>query len=248
VAENILMERIRSFGFVAVDEPRATPPPDFLLNGEVKLKRLSATLPASGLTIVKFALTSWTIRAVDDKTGEEVYLNTKIPEKKSWASQELALQEVGQLIGSEFSRDFFLQYFDFGTKRVRLHLKGLPAAAGPSVLAEANAAVKILNATLAGSTAGETVIDIDMAGSSDAIQDVLEGALVNPLNRKLGKSCFSFAGGDSAELTVAYDASCANDAMLARLDRYPPEALIDAPKSRIEDIVSDPARLQRTTL
>jgi eukaryotic-like serine/threonine-protein kinase len=248
VAENILMERIRSFGFVAVDEPRATPPPDFLLNGEVKLKRLSATLPASGLTIVKFALTSWTIRAVDDKTGEEVYLNTKIPEKKSWASQELALQEVGQLIGSEFSRDFFLQYFDFGTKRVRLHLKGLPAAAGASVLAEANAAVKILNATLAGSTAGETVIDIDVAGSSDSTQDLVEGALVNPLNRKLGKSCFSFAGGDSAELTVAYDASCANDAMLARLDRYPPEALMDAPKSRIEDIVSDPARLQRTTL
>ena len=248
VAENILMQRIRSFGFVAVDEPRATPPPDFLLHGEVKLKRLSATLPASGLTIVKFALTSWTIRAIDDKTGEEVYLNTKIPEKKSWASEELALQEVGQLIGSEFSRDFFLQYFDFGTRRARLHIAGLPARAAPAILAEANAAVRILNATLAASTANETVVDIDVAGGADSTQDLLEGALIDPLNRKLGKPCLSFMGADAAELHATYDAACATEAMLTRLERYPPEALIDAPKLRIEDIVSDPARLQRAAL
>jgi hypothetical protein len=248
VAENILMERIRSFGFVAVDEPRATPPPDFILHGEVRLKRLSATLPASGLTIVKFALTSWTVRAIDDKTGEEVYVNTKIPEKKSWASEELALQEIGQLIGAEFSRDFFLQYFDFGTKRVRVHIAGLPSASAPAVLAEANASVRILNATLAAATPSETVIDLDLSGGSDSTGDLVEGALLNPLNRKLGQTCFSPAGGDAAELHVVYQAACATDAILTRLERYPPEAIIDAPKSRLEDIVSDPARLQRTSL
>ena len=41
-------------------------------------------------------------------------------QKKSWASEELALKDVGNLIGGEFSRDFFLQYFDSGTTRARL--------------------------------------------------------------------------------------------------------------------------------
>jgi hypothetical protein len=108
LAENVLMDRIRSFGFVAVDAATAQPAPDFLLSGEVRLKHLSATLPASGLTIEKVALTSWTIRAVDPNTGEEVYLNTTIPQRRSWATEDLALREIGRLIGSQFSREFFL--------------------------------------------------------------------------------------------------------------------------------------------
>jgi serine/threonine protein kinase len=107
LAENVLMDRIRSFGFIVVDAAIAQPAPDFLLSGAVKLKHLSATLPASGLNIEKVALTSWTIRAVDPKTGEEVYLNTTIPDKRSWATQDQALQEIGRLIGSQFSREFF---------------------------------------------------------------------------------------------------------------------------------------------
>ena len=92
------------------------------------------------------------------------------------------------------------------------------------------------------------MVDIDVAGGADSTQDLLEGALIDPLNRKLGKSCLRVMGADAAQLHVTYDAACATDAMLTRLERYPPEALIDAPKSRIEDIVSDPARLQRATL
>jgi hypothetical protein len=95
----------------------------------VSLKHLSATLPASGLNIEKVALTSWTIRAVDPNTGEEVYLNTTIPDKRSWATEDQALQEIGRLIGSRFSREFFLQYFDFGTRNVRVRFKGLPGRA-----------------------------------------------------------------------------------------------------------------------
>jgi serine/threonine protein kinase len=130
LAENVLMDRIRSFGFIAVDAASAQPAPDFLLSGAVSLKHLSATLPASGLKIEKVALTSWTIRAVDPSTGEEVYLNTTIPDKRSWATEDQALQEIGRLIGSQFSREFFLRYFDFGTRSVRLRFKGLPSSAG----------------------------------------------------------------------------------------------------------------------
>jgi serine/threonine-protein kinase len=248
VAENILMDRIRSYGFVAVDSAIAEPAADFLLNGEVKLKHLSATLPASGLTIEKVVLTSWTIRAIDSKTGEDVYLNTKIPQKQSWASEELALQDIGRLIGSEFSRDFFLQYFDFGSKKVRLRFTGLPSASSASLIAEATAALRILNASASVPAGQDVVIDLDVSGGSDAAADLVQGALLNPLNRKLGQICFTSTGSSAAELLIDFDHACATPTVLTRLDSLPPEALIDAPRSRIEEIVSDPARLRRTAL
>ena len=248
VAENILMERIRSFGFVAVDAATAQPEPDFLLSGEVRLKHLSATLPASGLTIEKVALTSWTLRTVDSKTGEEIYLNTTIPQKQSWASEELALQQIGQLIGSKFSREFFLQYFDFGTQRVRLRFKGFPGTASQSLVAEATAALRILNASLAGSATQDVVIDIDVGGGSDAAGELVSDALLNPLNRKMGQVCFAAKSGSASELLIDFDPVCASPTVLARLDALPPGALIDAPNSRIEEIFSDPARLRRAAL
>jgi eukaryotic-like serine/threonine-protein kinase len=248
LAENILMDRIRSFGFVAVDTAAAQLPPDFRLSAEVRLKHLSATLPASGVTIEKVALTSWTIRTVDPNTGEEVYLNTTIPVKRSWASEDLALQEIGQLIGSQFSREFFLQYFDFGTQRIRLRFKGLPASAAPSLVSEATAALRILNASLSASAGQDVLIDIDVAEGPEGARERVAAALLNPLNRKFGQTCFTATGGSNTELLIDFDPACASPAILARLDASPPGALIDAPSSRIEEIVSDPARLHRAAL
>jgi hypothetical protein len=248
LAENVLMDRIRSFGFVAVDAATAQPAPDFLLSGEVRLKHLSATLPASGLTIEKVALTSWTIRAVDPNTGEEVYLNTTIPQRRSWATEDLALREIGRLIGSQFSREFFLQYFDFSTQRVRLRFKGLPAGAAPSLVSEATAALRILNASLSDSAGGDVLIDIDVAEGPDAARERVADALLNPLNRKLGQACFAATSGSDTELLIDFNPVCASPAVLARLDALPPGALIDAPSSRLEEIVSDPARLHRAAL
>ena len=100
--------------------PRATPRPppnaqaaDFAIRGEVQLKQLSTRLPASGLVITKTALTSWTLKALETATGEEVYLSTRLPTGQSWASEEQALADIGKLVGDEFSRNFFLQHFNF---------------------------------------------------------------------------------------------------------------------------------------
>jgi eukaryotic-like serine/threonine-protein kinase len=248
LAENVLMDRIRSFGFVAVDAANAQPAPDFLLSGEVRLKHLSATLPASGLTIEKVALTSWTLRTVDPNTGEEVYLNTTIPPRQSWASEDLALQEIGRLIGARFSREFFLQYYDFSTQRVRLRFKGLPTGVAPSLVSEATAALRILNASLSDSAGRDVLIDIDVAEGSDAARERVADALLNPLNRKLGQACFATTSGSDTELLIDFNPVCASSAVLARLDGLPPGALIDAPRSRLEEIVSDPGRLNRAAL
>ena len=247
LAENILMDRIRSFGFVAVDTTIAEPAPDFLLSAEVRFRHLSATLPASGLTIEKgrwppgpFA--PWNAIRARRSTSTPRFLASRV------GPTELALQQVGQLIGAEFSREFFLQYFDLGTQRVRLHFKGLPNIASQSLIAEATAALRILNASLTGSPGQDVLIDIDVVENTDGARELVSEALLNPLNRKLGQLCFASTGSSDAELLIDFDPVCASPAVLARLDALPPGALIDAPSSRIEEIVSDPARLRRAAL
>ena len=224
VAENLLKEHIRSFGFTIVDDEQAKPPADFRVDGEVRFKKLSATLPASGLTIEKFVLTSWTVKAVDTKSGQEIYQNTKIPDKQSWATQELALQDIGRLIGSEFSQSFFLQYFDFKPKQARLRFSGLPAAAANSVLDEINSDLAVLNASLAPQEGADVVIDTELSVGSASVPDLVQASLLEPLNKKMGAACFTLlGGGQTAEFNIAFDAKCV--AALGSLDGAPREAL-----------------------
>ena len=101
VAENILKDRIKSFGFRTWSEGGARTDdagkgPDFSVEGEVAVKRLSARLPASGLVVTKFGLNSWTIKAIDRETGEEIYYNTALPTGMgSWPSEEEAFKAIG---------------------------------------------------------------------------------------------------------------------------------------------------------
>jgi len=225
-AENILKEHIHSFGFAVVDAGQAKPAADFRVEGEVRFKKLSAKLPASGLTIEKFVITSWTVKAVDAKSGQEIYHNTAIPEKQSWATQELALQEVGRMIGAEFSQTFFLQYFDFKPKKARLRISGLPPAAAATVLDEINANLIVLNAALDPKSGGDAVIDAELSGGTAALPDLVQQSLLAPLNRKMGANCFTLLAGDqAAELHVAFDSACTAAGVMDRLRSAPTQAL-----------------------
>jgi eukaryotic-like serine/threonine-protein kinase len=226
-AENILKERIQSFGFAVVDEQQANPPADFHIQGEVRFKKLSVKLPSSGLTIEKFVITSWTVKAIDTKTGKEIYHNTAIPEKQSWATQELALKDVGRLIGGEFSQSFFLQYFDFKPKKARLRISGLPAGATRALIDELNANLIVLNAALdTQAGGGDAVIDAQLSGGTAPLPALVQQSLLAPLNKKMGASCFTLLSADAAaEIHVAFDPACSAAGILNRLQSAPPEAL-----------------------
>ena len=226
VAENILKEQIHSFGFAVVDEEHAKPPADFRVEGEVRFKKLSAKLPASGLTIEKFVLTSWTVKAVDTKSGEEIYHNNIMPEKQAWATQELALRDVGRLIGAEFSQSFFLQYFDFKPKNTRLRFSGLPPGAANAVLDEINGNLIVLNAALDARAGGDVVIDAQLSAGTSSLSDLVQQSLLAPLNKKMGANCFTLLAGDqTAELHIAFDSACTAPATMSRLQAAPREAL-----------------------
>jgi eukaryotic-like serine/threonine-protein kinase len=223
LAENVVKERIKSFGFrvwsAEADNPAAAnaQPADFAIRGEVKVKQLSTKLQASGLTITKTALTSWTIKAIDLANGEEVYLSTRLPSGKSWGSEDQALADIGKLVGDEFSRNFFLQHFSFRTQKASLVFTGLPEASGPLMLRELRGMRTVLDAQLIAEP-GRFQLQLPEGSTTDIVQD----AIVRPLNVKLGMDCFALAGTSGSEVTIAYAASCATPQMRTRLETGAP--------------------------
>lgn len=234
VAENVVKERIKSFGFRVWSADGELPagtkaqPSDFQIQGEVKLKVLSARLPASGLTITKTALTSWTIKAIDKASGEEVYLNTINPQGKSWASEDQALAEIGKLVGDEFSKNFFLEHFNFSAQKVNLNIAGLPdATAAKLVLRELRGFRQVLDAQPVGD-AGRYQLQLAEGNASDLILD----GVLKPLNAKLGQNCFALAGSSGADVNVSFSTACADAAVRAKLDSLPPAGLQSAAGAR----------------
>jgi len=223
LAENVVKERIKSFGFRVwssqADNLAAAnaQPADFAIRGEVKVKQLSTKLQASGLTITKTALTSWIIKAIDLANGKEVYLSTRLPFGKSWGSEDQALTEIGKLVGDEFSRNFFLQHFSFRRQKAWLVFTGLPEGSGPSMLRELRGMRTVLDAQLIAEP-GRFQLQLPEGSTPDIVQE----AIVRPLNAKLGMDCFALGGTSASEVTIAYAASCATPQMRTKLDTEAP--------------------------
>jgi len=234
LAENVIKERIKSFGFrvwsaegetkTAADAKTA----DFHILGEAKLKRLSARLEASGITVTKTVLTSWTIKAVDKATGEEIYLNTTMPKAQSWGTEDQALAEIGKMVGEQFSKGFFMQHFNFGEQKINLNITGLPdPQSARLLLREFRAIRQVLDARLLADP-GKFQLQLPEGNASDMVQD----AILKPLNAKLGQNCFTFAGAVAIDINVGFSSACTQEAVRARLETVPPAGLLSAPESR----------------
>jgi eukaryotic-like serine/threonine-protein kinase len=232
LAENVVKDRIKSFGFRVWsgegDNPQANAQQaDFAIKGEVKVKQLSTKLPASGLTITKTALTSWTIKAIEVATGEEVYLSTRLPSGQSWGSEDQALADIGKLVGDEFSRNFFLQHFNFRTQKTNLIVTGLPDGGSPLMLRELRGMRAVLDAQQLGEP-GRFQLQLPEGSTTDQVQE----AVVRPLNAKLGAECFALAGAAGVDVTVAYSATCATPQMRSKLEGGPPAGWKFTPKGK----------------
>jgi hypothetical protein len=223
LAENVVKERIKSFGFRVWsgegDNPNAAKaqPSDFAIKGDVKLKSMSMKLPASGLTVTKTAITSWTLKAIDTATGEEVYLSTKLPTGQTWAGEDQALAEIGKLVGDEFSKTFFLSNYSFRPQRTTLTFTGLPEGGDALMLRELRGLRGVLDAQPAPQP-GHFQVQLPDGSAPDIVQD----AVLRPLNGKMGANCFALGGATAAEVTVTYAATCATPQMRTKLESGAP--------------------------
>jgi serine/threonine protein kinase len=244
VAENILKERIKSFGFRTWSEGGGKGP-DFSVDGEVKIKRLSARLAASGLVVTKYALSSWTIKAVDRETGEEIYYNTTLPTGMgSWASEEEALNAIGTRIASEFSRNLFLQHV-YGTgQKVTLVIEGLPDAAADATVTRQLAGLPTVVSVTARTPGRPRIYDMKLAGTGP-VSDLVASGVLKPLNAQLGQACFSLGAATGERVVVTFDPSCSDASILSRLETNPPAGLYGAPSGRQKAVVKDPEMLKK---
>lgn len=236
VAENVVKERIKSFGFRVWSNEGETAtganarPADFVISGEAKVKQLSMKLEPSGVTITKTALTSWTVKAIDKASGEEIYLNTVMP-KGSWASEDAALAAIGQLVGEEFSKNFFLTYFNVGVRQTSLDITGLPdAQTATLLLRELRAVRQVLDVQPVGDKGKYKLV---LAENSPAA--VAQDAIVKPLNAKLGKECFAVSGTSESAISLSFSPACAD--IRAKLETTPPAGLQNAAPSRVTPLL-----------
>jgi len=253
VAENILKERIKSFGFRTWAEGGAggndgSQAADFAVIGEAKLKRLSARLEASGLVVTKYTLTSWTVKCIDRETGEEIYYNTTLPKGVgSWASEEEALQAIGAKIADEFSRDFFLQHASVTSQQVTLTVEGMPDAASEELLGRELVGLPEVIAATPRPPAKPRAYDLQLAGAGPP-GDLVANGVLKPLNAKLGQACFVLGSISGNQVAVAFDKRCADASVLNRLETNPPAALYGAPPARQKAVIKNPETLRKLTI
>jgi serine/threonine-protein kinase len=247
VAENLVKERIKSFGFRTWSEggSDAAAGADFTITGEAAIKRLSMRLEASGLVVTKYALTSWTVKCVDRATGEEIYFNTTLPKGVgSFASEEEALRAIGTRIADAFSRDFFLQHVASTGQNVTLAIEGLPDDATAARLArELVGLPAVLSLRPRAAPAGHA-FDLRLAGSIPPA-DLVAAAILGPMNRKLGAPCLALGATAGEQVSVVLDGKCRDAGVLSRLETNPPAALYGAPPARQKSVIRNPETLSK---
>jgi len=249
VAENILKERIKSFGFRTWASGAADPSnvPDFEILGEAKIKKLSMRLEASGLIVSKYALTSWTIKCVDRSTGEEIYYNTTLPKGLgSWATEEEAIKAIGAKIAEEFSREFFLQHVSVGGRKVMLSVQGLPVAAAENFARELIGLPDVISVA-PGTVGVSDSYELQLAGTGPAA-DVVQAGVLAPLNAKLGQPCFTSSGTSAEQVVVVFDKRCTDASVLQRFETNPPAGLYGAPRGRQTTVIKNPETLRKLTI
>ena len=250
VAENILKERIKSFGFRTWSEGEAGTDPnkkgaDVSVQGEAKIKKLSMRLEASGLTVTKFALTSWTVKCVDRETGEEIYYNTTLPKGVgSWPTEGEALKAIGTKIADEFSREFFLQHVTVTGQNVTLVVDGMPDATAEDLLARELVGLPEVITASPRAPARPRTYDLLLAGTG-AVGDLVASGVLKPLNAKLGLACFSLGAVAGDQVSVIFDKRCADPSVLSRLETNPPAGLYGAPAGRQKTVVKNPETLKK---
>jgi serine/threonine-protein kinase len=248
IAENMLKERIKTFGFRTWSDDAGAAKADFAVVGEARIKKLSARLQASGLTINKFTLTSWTVKCTDRESGEEIYFNNTLPKGVgSWASEEEALRAIGDKLADEFSRDFFLQHFGVTGQKVVLRVTGLTDAKASDLFGRELIGLGSVLWSAARPGGAPRTFDVQLAGSGSPPELVAEGIL-KPLNAKLGKACFALGAAAGDEVTVTRNPACTEAAIAEQLETAPPAGLYTAPPSRRSSVVKNPETLKRLTI
>ncbi len=262
LAENVLKERIRAFGYrvwsrdeakrmdrqrakqavlggdvVAAASIAGEEPADFTIRGEVEIGKVTQTWRFSHITRTQFIIRSWTIRCMDNRTGEEIYFNNKTP-NKAWSSESRAIQEIGALIADEFNQAFFERHITRGYATYQLMVTGLPSYdAGLLLKRELIGLPAILRVDFRKFDAhGMSLFEVDVVGDPQEAAALINSAVIKPLNAKLGGEVFAIESVDRQVIRIGYRTMFDPEVLTAKMREQPPASLALAPLARLQEI------------
>ncbi len=272
IAENILKEHISRFGYRVWSEEigkeinvanaeksmvsgqadlatyyshkRGT---DFIIRGEAKFKPISVKLKASQIEINKFQLTSWTVKCTDNRTGEEVYFNNKVPTRMSWNTEDAALAAIGKLMGDEFSKDFFDSQMLQDSRIYQVELQGLPSYdAGVLFKKELIGLRPILNVDFRSfeSSTG-AIFEIEFSGNELKFPELLNSTVIGSLNAKFNKKVFHLQAVEGTTVKILFKGNRNEEKILETFQEKPPSSFAFATPERLANIALSKASLEK---
>lgn len=272
IAENILKERIQSFGYRVWSEEMATTleaelrskstvenqvqttvearrsmAADFFIKGEAKFKKISVTLPPSNVTVSKYALTSWSVKCIDTRTGEELLYNNQVPKKQTWPDEDQAIEAIGQLIGAEFSKEFFASHLQAPSHMYQLEVLGLPNYETGQLLRKEFIGLRpVLNIEFRNfDKNGLSLYEVEFTGGRSNFNDLVHTSILGPLNRKIGHEAFSLESAQGQVVRLGFKSSLTPQEVSQRLNGTAPSQLVEAAPERLRDLIKSEQALQK---
>lgn len=240
IAENILKKGISEFGYRVWSEPedgnRKNGQADFFISGEAKFKKVSAYLKASGLTVSKYVLTSWTVKCLNLQTDEEIYFNNQVPLKQSWNDEDAALADIGKLIAAEFNKDFFEDQLLSPSKIYQMQVVGLPDYDTGNLLKKELIGLRhMLNIELRDFQAGRaSLFEIDYSGSRENFVQSINEYMITPLNKKFGAKAFAIDSARGDTVKIIFSPPDQEATAAETFNKLPPASLYEATPGRLQ--------------
>ncbi len=220
---------------------------DFAIKGEVKFKPINLKLKTSGIEINRFTITSWTVKCQESATGEELYFNNKIPSRRSWNNEDEALMAIGQLIGEEFSREFFQQHLLQQTKIYQLEVQALPVYDAAVLFKKELIGLRpVLNVDLRSfDDLGGALYEVEFSGRKLDFSEFLNSAVLTPLNYKFGKRVFSLISVQRQQVKVLFQGVRRTSDIITLFKEKPPSSLATATPIRLNQIAATRGALKK---
>jgi len=267
VCNREIANRLRSFGYKVISEDEANrqlqeriklllaqgltrevasqivkKPSDISINGVIKLRRSQRVRLASGIEVQTTLLTAWSIEAIDNHTTEIIFSeNFRPPQGVMYNDEDEAIMDVGSKVGDVFSQDIFKDYILRPTHDVILTFSGMPDRQLAKLMKKELLGIRsVLNVIfrefLAG---GDTVFEVEFAGSREQFSDILDGIILKALNAKYGKDTFSIREerGDIVKIQVNNPRAITRE----KLEQGVPTQLVaNVSQERIKEVVKSP--------
>ncbi len=217
-------------------------PTDISINGLIKLRRSQKVKLASGFEVQTTLLTAWSLEAVDNHSAEVIFSeNFRPPQGVIYNDEDEAIMDVGRKVGDLFSQNLFKDYLLRPTHDVVLTFSGISDRELAKMMKKELLGIRsVLNVTFREFLAnGETVFEVECAGTREQLSDILDSIVLKTLNEKYGAKTFSISEerGDIVRIQVNREHALTKE----KVEEGVPTQLVSGVSTeRVKEVVKSP--------